>query len=667
MGLSGVFLFRGHSFDCETGDLSNGDQHIRLTEQNARVLAVLLERAGRIVTREQIREQLWSNEDFLDYDQRINNIVSKLRSILGDDPKAPVFLETIPKRGYRFLAEVERVTAEPPESGAMAAVAEEAPLGKGCAAGPAAEEPSAPQHDPPASEDRLRRFFRLRPRRWLTGLAAVVLVLAAGGASLLWLHKSPPAAPDSPLVLGVVPFDCTGDAAQELGESLRLDLLDALSEVPSVQVRAAHSLGSVQEEDASIRRYAGKLQLDLLLFGHFHMQGEHLQLRLELVRGRDAEHLASFQYEGTKAELASLREKMQSDIFSQLRLVNEPVQRMKGSTTNPQAYEKYLRARFFLSQRTDESTRKALEQFSAAVELDPSFSRAYAGEATTYLIRADYQFAPARESFRQAEAFANRALQAGSAVPEAYGVLGYVLLQEHWDMVRAEEQLRHAIALEPNAAIYHVWYAVVLSDLGRFAESYQQIDLAHASDPLWAPIYGAETFLACNARDSARELAAAQKLMKLMPQWPVAYDELGWSYWHAKRYREAVESWMQMAIQEKDAERGNLEKQGLEALRSGGSAAYARQRVNYIRFKRRGNRYANDFILAEWYGFAGDQQGALAELQAMIDRHDPAVLQIAVNPAYDLLRHNPQFESLVRALRLTESTVGPRLAVANTK
>jgi len=597
-----------------------------------------------------LRERLWPDENFLDYDQRINNIVSKLRSTLGDDPKAPVFLETIPKRGYRFLAEVEWLKPASQQDVSDAASSEEPPTEVSL------QTPVAAARVPlPAPEGYLRRFFRGHPGRKLAGLVITVALLATAGAFLWRPHK--PAAPvdNRPLVLGVVPFDSTGDGAEELGESLRMDLLDALSEVPTVQVRAAHSLGNVQEEDASIRQYASKLQLDVLLFGHFHMQGDHLQLRLELVRGRDAAHLASLQYEGTKVELASLREKMQSDIYGQLRLVNEPVQQMKGSTTNPQAYENYLRARHSLSQRSDESTRKALEQFSAAEAIDPSFARAYAGQATTYLIRADYEFAPPRESYRQAEALANRALQTGIVVPEAYGVLGYVLFQEHWNMAQAEEQLRRAIALEPNVAIYHVWYAVLLSDVGRFAESFQQIDQAHASDPLWAPIYGADTFLACNARDSARELAAAQKLLKLMPQWPDSYDELGWSYWHANRYREAVESWMRMAALEKDPQREALEKQGLQTLRSGGSEAYARQRVSDIKNKRIGNRHSNDFILAEWYGFAGDQQGALVELKAMMDRHDPELLQIAVNPAYDSLRNNPQFKSLVLAMRANSS------------
>lgn len=227
--------------------------------------------------------------------------------------------------------------------------------------------------------------------------------------------------------LGIVPFDTDGDGAAELGESFRLDLMDAMSEVPLVQVRAAQSLSNLKEDDASVLALSKKVDVTVLLFGHLKLRGDNCQVRMELVRARDAVHLASLQYRGSEAELASIRERAQRDIYEQLRLAGKPVQQMKGGTTSPRAYEMYLRARYHLSQRTDESTRKALDEFAAAVKEDPDFARAYAGMATTDLIRADYSFSRAKESYAKAEELARSALQSGARWAMCYSAASGML------------------------------------------------------------------------------------------------------------------------------------------------------------------------------------------------------------------------------------------------
>jgi Tfp pilus assembly protein PilF len=480
-------------------------------------------------------------------------------------------------------------------------------------------------------------------RRWIAGLGIVLIVLVAFAVRLHYRQ----APPNSDVIeLGIVPFDTDGDGAAELGESFRLDLMDAMSEVPLVQVRAAQSLNDLKEDDASVLALSRKVNLTVLLFGHLKLRGENCQIEIELVRTSDAVHLASLQYRGTKAELVSIREKVQRDVYEQLRLAGQPVQQMRGSTANAHAYEMYLRARYHLSQRTDESTKMALNEFAMAIADDPNFARAYAGMATTHLIRADYSFSPAKESYEKGEEYASTALRNGVPLAEAHGALGYVSFRHDWNTALAESELRQAIELEPGRAIYHVWYAVLLSDVGRFDESFQQIDLAHASDPLWAPIYGAETLLACNARDHARELAAAKKLVELKPDWPASHDDMAWAFWHSKQYVDAISEWRRMAVLEGDISREGLEDKGLEAFRSGGMRAYAQIRLAAAKSGLDNGQHSNDFVPAEWYAYSGEREKAIAELENMVSRHDPDALLIAVNPAYENLRTAPRFQSL---------------------
>lgn len=669
-----IFAFGEFTFEYETGDLIRNGRKSRLPEQTARLLTRLLERAGTMVTREELQLLLWPEGEFLDRDQGINNAISKLRLVLRDDPVSPQFIETIPKRGYRFLAGVETVSASHRKSVADTLADGRTDLPP-IVASPLDRE-TAEAADPPGMADAIDRtssipvaltaqdgqprssFITKRSGMIFAGIAFAILAVTF----LAIRHSRNSQSPES-VNLGIVPFEVEGEGAKQLAESFRLDLMDAMAELPAVQVHAAHSLNNVKKDEASIRALSRTVQLDVLLFGKFKLQGNEFAFQLELVRGRDAIHIASHQYRGTRAELASVREKVQRDIYTELRLAGGPVQHLRGSTANPQAYEAYLRARHFLSLRSEESTSRALEEFRAAIADDPKFAKAYAGMATAHLIRADYLFAPVLESVAKAEELARQSLQINPAIGEAHAVLGYASFRHDWNATLGEKELRQAIELDPNQALYHVWFAVLLSDESRFDESFQQIDLAHASDPLWAPIYGAETFLAANARQSAREMGAAQKLNELLPNWPAAHDEMAWSLWHAKRYADAIGEWKRMALLESDQKRADLEERGLRAFRSGGVPAYARVRLSWIKTGIAPDRHANDFVPAEWYAYAEDKDNAIRALEDMMAHHDPDALQMAVTPAYRDLHRDPRFRALLTRLNLPLPIASPKDAL----
>ena len=630
------FTFSALTFNAESGELTRNGVKLRVPEQTARVLTILLERAGTVVTREELRRQLWPTGEFLDYDHSINNSISQLRDVLRDDSRTPRFIETIPKRGYRFLADVRTVRpAEDSLEPDSRVTGIDQPLNV------------VPQREvrTEVSSQGVRDIWK-----WMLASGCVLLV-AFAAFYFSNRHKSVPTEA-AETYMGIAPFEVAGPDAEQLAESFRLDLTDAVSQLPSVQVRAAHSFPNGKRDDAGIPALAHNLQIDTVLFGKFTVQGDDCLIQFELVRGRDAIHLASFQYKGTKAELTAIRDKAQRDIFTRLNLTHVDVasgaeRPAHGNTENPRAYESYLRARYHLSQWTDDSLVKALQEFETAFTEDPGFAKAYAGMASTYFVLGQHEAKPKAETFRKAREFAEKAVQMDPSLAEGYAMLGQIALNQDWNFALAEKELRQAVELDPNQAIYHLWFSILLCVQGRFDESLHQIDLAHAADTFWPPVYMTEIFLTGAARQYPRSIDAGKKLIALMPDWPLGYDQLGLTLWYAGRHEDAIETWRKMALLEKDKARLELENRGLEAFHRGGVPAYAQVRLDAAKSGTHWAHAENDFDLAEWYFYAGSREKTLTALEVKVARHDPSSLQIAINPSYDDLHQDPRFLALL--------------------
>src|SRR5271166_299317 len=334
------YVFSLFKFDSETGDLLQDGRRTSIPEQSAQVLAALLEQAGVIVTREELRQCLWPDGIFIaDFDHSINKVVGRLRVILGDNPREPRFIETVPKKGYRFIAPVTvisesgeavfgsfedtddcsasastegDVSAPTPAEACYDLLSEDA----GEALTPAATAPLDTKIKPAS------RIALWRPISW-RAMFAFGLALALLGVAIAITTRNVRLEKQTYVSIGIPPFEATGPGTEELAESFRMDLTEAVSRLPAVQVRAAHSFSNVRRDEAGIRADAKALQLDVLLYGKLAVQQDHYTLQFELVRGRDATHLASLRYSGTKDELGSIRERIQRDLFDRLGLLQE--------------------------------------------------------------------------------------------------------------------------------------------------------------------------------------------------------------------------------------------------------------------------------------------------------------------------------------------------------
>jgi DNA-binding winged helix-turn-helix (wHTH) protein/TolB-like protein/Flp pilus assembly protein TadD len=636
------YTFTPFAYDSRSGVLTRNGRYLPIPRQASLLLGALLARPGEVVTRQEIQAALWPDGEFLAHEHAINRAVNNLRQVLGDSARKNRFIETVPKSGYYFAAPVTVIEEEPGPA-------------------PVLEEPTA---DPVPRALVLPAAASLvvpaRRRRWTPALVAACLLAAVAVGILYVRHRTVLAAQPRTVDIGMPPFEVQGDDADRVAESLRIDLIDTLAQLPGVQLRASHSLDSLKDRD-NVRETARLLNLDVLLLGRLRLQGQNCFVDLELVRGSDAAHIASLQYSGTTAELATIRDRIQRDVFRSLQISGRSPQALRGSTQNPRAYSLYLAGRDLAYQRTEATLSKAIENYREAAREDPQFARAYAGMATAHL--ATYGWTANQADITAARVAATRALEIDPDLAEAHAILGIVVFRGDWNYAAGVSELRKAIQSEPHEASYHAWLAEVLSLLGDFRGATAEIDLAHADDPLWAQIYNIEVGIVGDGHDYQRAIVAANRAIELKPDSTLGYNNLAWSYFGAQRYEDAIAEWRQIALMEKDPIRLDLEEQGLAAFRKGGIHAYARQRLQEIE-SAQGNdsralalraaidRHPNDFSSPEWHAFAGDHAQAIKEIRREIDAHDTNRLDLAINPMFDSLHNDPAYQAQLDRLGL---------------
>ena len=666
MAKTELVSFLDFKFDPSSGDLLRGDKRVGMPKQTSRLLEIFLERPGAVVTRAELQELLWPEGEFLDHEHAINRVIADLRSVFRDNPKNPRYIRTVHKRGYRFIPKISVISAPSKVSTSDPnSRQEELPVAESRVESWRIESSPIPIPPDPGDTQQNGTVLEVKdlPRRSLSRyrwplLAAIAMLLLLGIA--VYRHRSqPPVVETKTVFLGIAPFQAEGAGAEELGESFRLDLADALSQIPIVRITATHSLNNINRDDNSIRSISEKLHLDMILLGKFRVTGDRCKVEFELVRGRDSLHLASFQYEGSSNELAGVRDKLQRDIFLTLQGSGKSMQAIRGSTDDPQAYGEYLQGRELTRIREVTALNQALGHYQIAIQRDPKFAGAYAGMAVTHL--ALRYFSSPIEHQNEAKQLAQKALQLDPTLAEAHAVLGDVALRSEWNFALGERELRRAIELDPRKSTYHAWLAALLVYEGRFDEAMAEIDHAVADDPLWPVVYSMATYVAGVAHDNTQAIAFAQKYLSLVPDSPESHNQLGWAYFVAKRYDEALAEWSRMAEMDKDSARISLEERGRDAYHRQGIQAYAMVRLEAIeRHAPETTRRGNDFDPAEWYAFTGQRDKAISAVQRVIADRDGAAVLLAVNPMLDNLHDDARFVALLHQVGLAIPNYSPR-------
>src|SRR5450755_821447 len=606
-----VVRFGSFEADICAGELRRNGVRLKLQSQPFRVLALLLQRPGQILTREELQQELWPSGTFVDYEQGLATAVNKVRDALGESSANPRFIETVPRQGYRFIAPVTTVLRESPGL----------PL-------------------PVRSPGRRIRIYIIAA---VTALASVALVG--------WLlHKPYPRHIES---LAVLPLDnLSGDPAQEyFADGMTDELITNLGKISQVRVISSGSAARYKGTRKAVSEIARELGADAVIEGTVLRSGKRVRITAQLIDADKEKHLWAQSFERDLDDVLALQDDMARAIAGQVRaklLANDPARPVRAGMVDPRAHDLYLQGRYCWRQRTREGEQAGLEYFVQAVAQDPNYAHAYAGIADSYLVLGAHGRLPPAEAFPKAREAARMALQIDDNLAEAHTSLGWIEAFVDWDWPGSDREFRRAVDLQPNYPTAHHWYSHYLAAVGQLDDSLAEIRRAHQLDPFEVNI---DVWLGTILYDLGcydEAIAQHQKTIELYPHTAAAQlNEISTILGRQGKLNAAVESKRKSQTLSDDP---RFAETLWQAYTSSGYNGYLKKRIEHtISTSARGSEPASS--LAQLYATLGDKDAALRWLERAVEQRD-VWLYLKADPAYDNIRSDPRFQSLVRRMHL---------------
>jgi TolB-like protein/DNA-binding winged helix-turn-helix (wHTH) protein/Flp pilus assembly protein TadD len=649
-----VVRFGTYEVSFQSGEVRKSGLRIRVQQQPMKLLEILLEHPGEVVTREQLRGRVWPAESFGDFDQALNISIGKLRSALGDSAENPRFIETLPKRGYRFIADVSVVDADarPKRQGPVAG---DLPGSQenGSQENWSQETKTGPEHKIPGAVSAVAPQRRLWPTRWVIVALALVLSLLIFFA---WRFRSRAPAPTGIRSIAVLPLEnLSGDASQNyFADGMTDELITDLAQISALRVISRTSVMVYKGARKPLPQIARELNVDAVVEGTVLRSGDQVRITAQLIEASTDKHLWSQSYEGELRDTLALQNRVASAIADQIRINLTPQEQaaLKNvRVVNPQAYESYLKGRYFWNKRTADGLKVALAYFKQAIEEDPKYAQAYSGLADTYALLGDWQYAvmTPKEAFPKAKAAAIKALELDSTLGEAHNSLAFVLDGFDWDFDSAGKEFQRAIELNPGYATAHHWYAWHLSLLGRFDDAIAEMRKAENLDPLSLIINADLAELLGLAHSYDESIRQSRKTIEMDPNFALAHNQLAQAYLQKHMYDEAVAE-LQEAVKLSAGSPTCLANLA-RAYVASGKRSEAVKLLGDLK-KRSNPGYSNAAEIAMIYASLGDTDQAMNWLEKGYDeRFNPGVL---LRPGFDPLRFDPRFQNLVHRIGLAQ-------------
>jgi TolB-like protein/DNA-binding winged helix-turn-helix (wHTH) protein len=607
-------------FEADLGarELTKLGKILPLQEQPFQLLAILLEKPGELVTREELRLQLWP-QTVVDFDHGLNKAINKIRDALGDSAESPRFIQTVSRRGYRFLADVTEVSTGHIETA------------------PAASGDSGARSDPRPLKPR-------SPRIVAAALAGAALLLVVAVA--IWIRSSSTSRLPSIRSLAVLPLEnLSGDAAQDyFADGMTDELITHLAQIRDLRVISRTSVMTYKRVRKPLAEIARELDVQAVIEGGILRSGDKVRITAQLIRVPDDNHIWADSYEGDLRDTLVLQDHVAKAIADQIRVsVNKEQQGQAARAVNAQAYDSYLKGRYYWNQRTDAGLREAINYFKRSISIDPSNADAYSGLADTYALAGDWEYGimPPAEAFPLAKAAANEALALDDRLGEAHTSLAFVLDLYYWDWSAAERQFKLAINLNPGYAVAHHWYAWHLLVLGKNAEGMFELRQAERLDPLSLILRSDVADALCSLHLFEESVQQSRKTLALDPNFAVGHFQLAEALVQQRQYDIAIGEF-QRAI----TISGHLaafDANLAHAYAVSGRKAEALQIARDMESRADLNPSADANIALIYVGL-GDLNQAMAWLNKAYDaRFNPSIL---IRAAFDPLRADARFRDL---------------------
>jgi eukaryotic-like serine/threonine-protein kinase len=484
-------------------------------------------------------------------------------------------------------------------------------------------------------------------------VVAVLLVAAAG----IWYWHGKASAPQIESI-AVIPFASAGGNADTdlLSDGLTESLIDSLAHVPQLKVKSRNSVFRYKGKDVDVQKVGKELTVDALLTGRVVQRGDTVQVSAELTNVQDNTAIWGEQYERKTADILALQQQIAGDIADKLRSKltgAEKQQVTKQGTQNPEAYQLYVKGRYYWNKRTNADLKTSISYFNQAIDKDPNYALAYSGLADAYGVLSNFG-GIATDVVPKADAAAEKALELDPTLARPHALIGADKVQYSWDVAGGEAEFKKALELDPSDATAHQWYGEALAYMGgRAQESIDEVNRARQLDPL-SPIIGhaqAEAYFYDRQFDKAIE--AEKKVIADNPNFPAAYGGLGFSYWSEHKYPQAIEAYRMSGRVADDKNFIEVAAAMDEGFRSGGWPGALRRAIEVSLAQRKANtEYVAPYGIAQYYADLGDKDHAFEWLNTAYQEHDVFLFSIRTDFTMDSLRSDPRYAEMVRKVGL---------------
>src|ERR1051325_3472430 len=634
---------RSYEFGVFTVDLIGGElrKHgvrLKVQERPFQLLVCLLERPGEIVSRDELRQRLWPDGTFVDFDHNISSAINKLRTVLNDSAGNPRFIETVGSRGYRFLADVKRISSEPALS---------------------SQPPKQETLEVPVIAAR-----KSHPRQGLwklvAGAALLLAILVAG--YFQWARKtSKSSAPVARVMVAVLPFqNLTGDPAQDyFADGLTEEMIAELTRLnhDRLGVIARTSVMLYKQSPKPLDQIGRELRVQYVMEGSVRRDSNRIRITAELIQVKDQTHLWAREYDRELKNSLALQSEIAQEIGDEIQISLGETNGVKTahnlppihSTASYEAYDLYLKGRYFWNKRTRPGFQQAASYFQQAIAKDPQYASAYAGLADTFGLMSTWYAAPQQEFMPKAKAAALNALALDDSLAEAHASLALVAENYDYDWQTAEKEFRRAIQLNPDYATAHQWYAEYLAWQGRFHEALAESERARQLDPMSLIIATDRGTILFYAREYDRAIDQFRAVLDMDPRFGNARGFLASTYVQQGKFAEALK---ENALMENAEDPPWYWAFTAYIYNHSGNLAQAQHAL--ARFEALSPSLRSDALLARLIAYNGSTQREkdMSLLEQGYKERSPALTNIKVDPRYDNLRKDQRFLALLARMNL---------------
>jgi len=629
-----VYVFGSFRADFDSYEILKYGVRLHVQTQPVRVLGMLVERAGHLVTRQEIVDQLWPGHTVEEFDDSLNSTMKKLREALGDDSSRPLYIETVPRRGYRFIAPVQVETRADERPSVVES-----------------ETPTVAGADRIADESQEKTVAKSRVRRHVATLTAgaVIAALMLGGFLLVRWNVGAAAGPAIHSI-AVLPFEnLSGDPKQDyFAEGLTDAVTTDLAQLGTVKVisraSASHYRGG---HNALVPQIGRELGTDAILEGTIVHAGGKVRVNAQLVYAAEDRHIWAQSFERDEGDILALQDDLAQSVAGRIQAAITPEQRMRfneARTVNVQAYQEYLGGMHDLNyHRTNNELRRSLEEFDQATTLDPKLAAAYAGKAIAYNLLGDYDAMHGAEAGPKAESAARQALEIDPSLASAHAALAFAEWKYDWDWDKAEEEFRKSLDLNANNAHTHHIYGVYLACRGNFAGAEEQMRKAKELDPLSMIIRTNTGWMRYFQHNFAGAESIFVDVLKVDPGFLPARQKLWITY-----------------AKEGKTEQAGAELENLMRLFGHGNLLQAVEKSKpEMRYETAVRAYVDSGELsayekARYLALLGKGREAVESLKEAARQRSSWIVYLRIEPTFDGMRAMPEFEHLAKEARIPE-------------